>query len=49
MISIEKYNAAFNTENLSRREFIAKISAIGISVSLAPLVSPTVIYGKPSA
>ena len=46
MISIEKYNAAFNTENLSRREFIAKISALGISVSLAPLVSPTISYGK---
>jgi len=46
MNSIEKHNDAFNTKNLSRREFIAKISALGISVSLAPLVSPSISHGK---
>jgi peptide/nickel transport system substrate-binding protein len=46
MNSLEKYQDATNSAVLSRREFITKLSALGLSVSLAPLMSPTIGHGK---
>ena len=46
MNSLEKYQGTINSAGLSRREFITKLSALGLSVSLAPLVTPTTSYGR---
>ena len=46
MKPIEKKHAGLNSGGLSRREFITKLSAIGISTSLLPLAKPRSSCGQ---